>query len=403
MDVIMPQLGETVEEGTVAAWHKKEGDKVAIDELLVEIETDKVATEVPSLVAGTLIKILVGKGQTVKVGTTLAIIDSGGAAGAAVPKAAGGSPEPTQPMKPAAEPPTRRPKRDGRGIALSPAVRRLVAESGVDIARIRGTGRDGRVKRSDVLSHLQDRPASPATTRSVTEIVPFSALRKRIAEHMVRSKATSAHVLQAIEVDFSGVEAARGALKRAWKQREAGSLTYLPFVAAAVAQALAEFPHLNAHVAGDSLTVYKAINLSVAVDLDRGGLVAPVIKNVAALRVPEIARAIANIAERARSNALKPDDMTEGSYSLTNNGSFGTFITAPVINQPQVAILSIDGVHRRPWVVTDDKGERIEIRPVGILAHSFDHRAVDGAYSGAYLRRVKQIIESREWIGEFLS
>jgi 2-oxoglutarate dehydrogenase E2 component (dihydrolipoamide succinyltransferase) len=282
-------------------------------------------------------------------------------------------------------------------------VRRLVAESGVDIARIRGTGRDGRVKRSDVLSHLQDRPASPASTRSVTEIVPFSALRKRIAEHMVRSKATSAHVLQAIEVDFSGVEAARGALKRAWQEREAGSLTYLPFVAAAVAQALGEFPHLNAHVAGDSLAVYKAINLSVAVDLDRGGLVAPVIKNVAALRVPEIARAIAKIAERARSNALKPDDMTEGTYSLTNNGSFGTFITAPVINQPQVAILSIDGVHRRPWVVTDDKGERIEIRPVGILAHSFDHRAVDGAYSGAYLRRVKQIIESREWIGEFLS
>jgi pyruvate dehydrogenase E2 component (dihydrolipoamide acetyltransferase) len=401
MDVIMPQLGETVEEGTVAAWHKKEGDTVAIDELLVEIETDKVATEVPSLVAGTLVKILVGKGQTVKVGTTLAIIDSGAAA--AMPRAAGGSPAPTSPTKPAAERATRHSKRDGRGIALSPAVRRLVAESGVDIARIRGTGRDGRVKRSDVLSHLQDRPAPPAATRSVTEIVPFSALRKRIAEHMVRSKATSAHVLQAMEVDFSGVEAARGALKRAWKEREAGSLTYLPFVAAAVAQALAEFPYLNAHVAGDSLAVYKAINLSVAVDLDRGGLVAPVIKNAAALRVPEIARAIADIAERARSNALKPDDMTEGTYSLTNNGSFGTFITAPVINQPQVAILSIDGVHRRPWVVADDKGERIEIRPVGILAHSFDHRAVDGAYSGAYLRRVKQIIESREWIGEFLS
>jgi 2-oxoglutarate dehydrogenase E2 component (dihydrolipoamide succinyltransferase) len=406
MDVIMPQLGETVEEGTVAAWHKKEGDKVAIDELLVEIETDKVATEVPSLVAGTLLKILVGEGETVKVGTTLAIIDSGNGAGAAPPKAAGGPAEPTQLMKPAApaaEETRRRPKRDGRGTPLSPAVRRLVAENDIDIARIHGTGRDGRVKRNDVLSHLQNSRALPATTRGVTEIVPFSALRKRIAEHMVRSKATSAHVLQAIEVDFSGVEAARGALKKAWREREETSLTYLPFIARAVALALPEFPHLNAHVAGDSLAVYKAINLSVAVDLDRGGLVAPVIKNVAALRVPDIARAIAKIAERARTNALKPDDMTEGTYSLTNNGSFGTFITAPVINQPQVAILSIDGVHRRPWVVTDDKGERIEIRPVGILAHSFDHRAVDGAYSGAYLRRVKQILESREWIGEFLS
>jgi pyruvate/2-oxoglutarate dehydrogenase complex dihydrolipoamide acyltransferase (E2) component len=295
------------------------------------------------------------------------------------------------------------PSRDRAGARLSPVVRRIVAENGLDVARIRGTGRDGRVKRNDVLAHLQIRHAAPPTTRGVTETVPFSALRKRIAEHMVRSKATSAHVLQAIEVDFSGVEAARGALKKTWKEREGTSLTYLPFIARAVALALPEFPHLNAHVTGDSLTVYSAINLSVAVDLDLGGLVAPVIKNVATLRVPEIARAITEIAERARANALKPDDMTEGSYSLTNNGSFGTFLTAPVINQPQVAILSVDGVHRRPWVVADDKGERIEVRPVGILAHSFDHRAVDGAYSGAYLRRVKQILESREWIAEFLN
>src|SRR5882672_4716300 len=347
MNVIMPQLGETVEEGTVAVWHKKEGDKVAIDELLVEIETDKVATEVPSLAAGTLLKILVGEGETVKVGTTLAIIDSGDGAAVATSKAAGGPAEPVHPAMqaaPAAAGTAEPRNRDGHGAPLSPAVRRLVAENGVDIARISGTGRDGRVKRKDVLSHLQSLRAPPATIRGGTEIVPFSALRKRIAEHMVRSKATSAHVLQAIEVDFSGVEAARGALKRAWKEREGGSLTYLPFVAAAVALALPEFPYLNAHVAGDSLTVYKAINLSVAVDLDGGGLVAPVIKNAATMRVPDIARAIAKIAERARTNALKPDDMTEGTYSLTNNGSFGTFLTAPVINQPQVAILSIDGV-----------------------------------------------------------
>ena len=412
MNVIMPQLGETVEEGTVAAWHKKEGDKVAIDELLVEIETDKVATEVPSLVAGTLLKILVAKGETVKVGTTLAIIDSGDDAAAV--RAAGRMPaEPTLPAKPptpvaqqtvpVAQSAAARPSRDRPGARLSPAVRRLITERGVDIERIRGTGRDGRVKRSDVLSHLQNQHAVSAAVRGATEIVAFSPLRKRIAEHMVRSQATSAHVLQAVEVDFSGVEAARGALKKAWKEREETSLTYLPFIARAVALALPDFPHLNAHVEGDSLTVYKAINLSVAVDLDRGGLVAPVIKDAATLRVPDLARAIARIAARARSNALKPDDMTEGTYSLTNNGSFGTFITAPVINQPQVAILSVDGVHRRPWVVADDRGERIEIRPVGVLAHSFDHRAVDGAYSGAYLRRVKQILEAHEWIGEFLS
>jgi pyruvate dehydrogenase E2 component (dihydrolipoamide acetyltransferase) len=413
MNVIMPQLGETVEEGTVAAWHKKEGDKVAIDELLVEIETDKVATEVPSLVAGTLLKILVAKGETVKVGTTLAIIDSGDDAAAAV-RAAGRmpaeSPVPAKPPTPfaqqtvpVAQSAAARPSRDRAGARLSPAVRRLISERGVDIERIRGTGRDGRVKRSDVLSHLQNQHAVSTTVPGATEIVAFSSLRKRIAEHMIRSQATSAHVLQAVEVDFSGVETARGALKKAWKEREETSLTYLPFIARAVALALPDFPHLNAHVEGDSLTVYKAINLSVAVDLDRGGLVAPVIKNAATLRVPDLARAIARIAARARTNALKPDDMTEGTYSLTNNGSFGTFITAPVINQPQVAILSVDGVHRRPWVVVDDRGERIEIRPVGVLAHSFDHRAVDGAYSGAYLRRVKQILEAHEWIGEFLS
>jgi 2-oxoglutarate dehydrogenase E2 component (dihydrolipoamide succinyltransferase) len=405
MDVIMPQLGETVEEGTVAVWHKKEGDKVAIDELLVEIETDKVATEVPSLVAGTVTRILVAAGETVKVGTPLAIIETGDTAGAAATNTAGEPAAQTPAAKPAAPAhmAAKATKRAGHGAPLSPAVRKLVAEHGVDIARVRGTGRDGRVKRNDVLSHLESHQAAPTTARGVAESVPFSPLRKRIAEHMVRSKATSAHVLQAVEVDFSGVEAARAALKKAWKEREGTSLTYLPFVARAVALALPEFPHLNAHVARDSLTVYRTINLSLAVDLDRGGLLAPVIKNVAGLRVPDMARAIAKIAERARSNALRPDDMTEGTYSLTNNGSFGTFITAPVINQPQVAILSIDGVRRRPWVVTDDEGERIEIRPVGVLAHSFDHRAVDGAYSGAYLRLVKQILESREWMGEFLS
>ncbi len=405
MNVIMPQLGETVEEGTVAVWHKKEGDKVAIDELLVEIETDKVATEVPSLVAGTLSKILIGAGETVKVGTPLAIIDTGDMGGAVAPQAAG-APAPATPSGTAAAPTVRRgatpANRDGHGAPLSPAVRKLLADHGVDIALIRGTGRDGRVKRVDVLSHLERQRTAPAATRGDAETVQFGPLRRRIAEHMVRSKAASAHVLQAIEVDFSGVEAARGALKKAWKEREGTSLTFLPFVARAVALALPDFPQLNAHVAGDSLTVYKAINLSLAVDLDGGGLVAPVIKNVAAMRVPDLARAIARIAARARSYALKPDDMTEGTYSLTNNGSFGTFITAPIINQPQVAILSIDGVQRRPWVVDGDGGERVDIRPVGMLAHSFDHRAVDGAYSGAYLRLVKQILESREWMGEFL-
>jgi pyruvate dehydrogenase E2 component (dihydrolipoamide acetyltransferase) len=409
MDIIMPQLGETVEEGTVAAWHKKEGDKVAVDELLVEIETDKVATEVPSLAAGILHKILVQQGQTVRVGTVLAIINSDESDAVATPGAAAletagdasaivkGAPR-AMPPAPAA---TRRSRGD-HGAPLSPAVRKLTLDNGIDVASIHGTGRDGRVKRSDVLSFLEGKRVETDASGMDVQTVPFSALRKRIAEHMVRSQAASAHVLQAVEVDFAGVDSARQALKAAWKTREGFSLTYLPFIARAVALALPEFPHLNAHVAGQSLTVFGRINLSVAVDLDRGGLVAPVIKNAAALRVPELARQIASLAAKARANALKPDDVTEGTYSLTNNGSFGTFITAPVINQPQVAILSIDGVHRRPWVVAEEQGERIDIRPVGVLAHSFDHRAVDGAYSAAYLQLVKNILESRQWIGEFM-
>jgi len=403
MDIIMPQLGETVEEGTVAVWHKQEGDKVAIDELLVEIETDKVATEVPSLVAGTLRKILVSQGQTVKVGTTLAIIDLDEDVRAVAPEAVNSPIAPVQGMPgaaPVAAPLAR--MRNGPGAPLSPAVRRLTADNGIDIARVHGTGRDGRVKRTDLLSYLSKQGSGPRVSHAVVETVPFSPMRNRIAEHMVRSQAASAHVLQAVEVDFAGVDSARSALKQVWKDREGSSLTYLPFIARAVALALPEFPHLNAHVAGQSLKVFSAINLSVAVDLDGGGLVAPVIKNVAQLRVPDIARAITRLAAKARANALKPDDMTEGTYSLTNNGSFGTFITAPVINQPQVAILSIDGVHRRPWVVSNEGTERIDIRPVGVLAQSFDHRAVDGAYCAAYLRLVKQILESREWIGEFL-
>lgn len=416
MDVIMPQLGETVDEGTVAVWHKQERDKVAIDELLVEIETDKVATEVPSLVAGTLRRILVPQGQTVKVGTALAIIDSdenaaarpeAAASEAASPKAAAaaGSPAATIQGEPRAAPvaaPTAR-VRNGSGprARLSPAVRRLTADNAIDIAQVRGTGRDGRIKRADVLSYMSGRSGGSAASPAVVETVPFDAMRKRIAEHMVRSQAVSAHVLQAVEVDFAGIDSTRFALRQMWKDREGSSLTYLPFIARAVALALPEFPHLNAHVAGQSLAVFRAINLSVAVDLERGGLIAPVIKNVAQLRVPDVAREIARLAAKARANALQPDDMTEGTYSLTNNGSFGTFITAPVINQPQVAILSIDGVQRRPWVVSKEGVERIEIRPVGVLAQSFDHRAVDGAYSAAYLRLVKQILETREWIGEF--
>jgi 2-oxoglutarate dehydrogenase E2 component (dihydrolipoamide succinyltransferase) len=227
--------------------------------------------------------------------------------------------------------------------------------------------------------------------------VPFTRIRKLTAEHMVRSKATSPHVLQAVEVDFYRVDQVRKSMRDAWKTKHGHSLTYLPFIANAVCRALEDFPNLNASVHGDSLILHPSVNLGIAIDLGAEGLVAPVIKNAGSMSVAQLADAIAEIAQRARNGKLKPDDFAGGTYTLSNSGSFGTLITAPIINQPQVAILSTDGVRKKPVVVETSDGDSIAIRPVGVLAQSFDHRAVDGAYSAAFLDRVRKIIETSHW------
>jgi 2-oxoglutarate dehydrogenase E2 component (dihydrolipoamide succinyltransferase) len=228
----------------------------------------------------------------------------------------------------------------------------------------------------------------------------MSRIRKLTAEHMVRSAATSPHVLQAVEVDFFAVDRLRSAAADAWRAREGFALSYLPFVARAVCQAIPAFPHVNASVRGDSLVVHHRIHLGIAVDLDRAGLVVPVVRDAQARTVRELAIAIHRLAERARAGALAPDDFAEGTYTLSNSGSFGTLITAPIIHQPQVAILSTDGVRKRPVVVETAAGDAIAIRPVGVLAQCFDHRAFDGAYSAAFLGRVRQLLERGEFGGE---
>jgi 2-oxoglutarate dehydrogenase E2 component (dihydrolipoamide succinyltransferase) len=217
---------------------------------------------------------------------------------------------------------------------------------------------------------------------------------------MVKSKATSPHVLQAVEVDFSSVERVRQALRESWRAQHGYSLTYLPFIAHSVCRALGEFPNLNASVEDDALLLHPHVNLAIAVDLGAEGLVAPVIKGAEALAVPQLAGAIHDIAGRARTNKLKPDDLAGGTYTLSNSGSFGTLITAPIINQPQVAILSTDGVRKKPVVIERPDGDSIAIRPVGVLAQSFDHRAVDGAYSAAFLDRVRKHLELTDWFRE---
>jgi 2-oxoglutarate dehydrogenase E2 component (dihydrolipoamide succinyltransferase) len=225
-------------------------------------------------------------------------------------------------------------------------------------------------------------------------------MRRRTAEHMVRSKHTSPHVLTAVEVDFNAVERSRSARQQEWKEREGFSLTYLPFVARAVCDALAEFPHMNASVGEDQLTVHHYVNLGIAVDLDKRGLIVPVIKNAEGKRLRQLSREIRDLAERARSKKLTPDDVTGGTFTITNPGPYGTLISAPVINQPQVAILSTDGIKKRPVVVETPTGDSIAIHPVGTVAMSWDHRAIDGAYASKFLRHIQSIIETRDWEAE---
>ena len=238
-------------------------------------------------------------------------------------------------------------------------------------------------------------PAAPADG-----VLPFTRIRKLTADHMVRSKATSPHVLQAVEVDFFRVDQVRKSVRDAFKARHGHSLTYLPFIAHAVCEALHDFPNLNSSVHGDSLVLHEHVNLAIAVDLGAEGLVAPVIRQAEKLAVAQLAAAINDVSTRARNGRLKPDDFANGTYTLSNSGTFGTLITAPIINQPQVAILSTDGVRKKPVVIETSEGDAIAIRPVGILAQSFDHRAVDGAYSAAFLDRVRKLLENGHWLVE---
>jgi pyruvate dehydrogenase E2 component (dihydrolipoamide acetyltransferase) len=445
VDVIMPQLGETVTEGTVTSWHKSVGDVLAMGDILFEVSTDKVDTEIPAPVAGVLTEILVKDGETVDVGVRLGVIAAEGGAtlttGASRPSvSASSTPTPKTDDNKAALAGSVR-NQDSRGLPLSPVVRRLVAEHKLDADRITGTGRDGRVTRRDVLAAIAAAPAvveplmSPmvrnliaehrlnanritatgqdgritkgdvlaalaAGANDAPEIIPLSRLRKQIGDHMVRSKATSPHVLQAVEVDFHGVDAVRAAHKDAWRAAEGFGLTYLPFIARAVCDAIAEFPNINASIEGDNMIIHHRVNLGIAVDLGPDGLIAPVLKDAHDKSLREIAREISTLAGKARSGGLMPDDLTEGTYTLSNSGPFGTLITAPIINQPQVAILSTDGVRKKPVVIEAPQGDSIAIRPVGVLAQSFDHRAVDGAYSGSFLNRLREIIETRDWSGE---
>ncbi|MGI9260246.1 MAG: dihydrolipoamide acetyltransferase family protein [Gammaproteobacteria bacterium] len=408
MKVLMPQLGETVAEGTVAVWRKRVGDRVALDEILADVETDKAAVEIPAGAAGVLSDILVLDGETVDVGTVLAIIDDGTEELIADDEptlVAEPDPEPEaqpEPVTPAAiSSATPRVSRTG-AQRLSPVVRRLLGERNLDATALTGTGRDGRITRRDVLAAIEASAAAvtaaatvppapqaaPPLRPALGETIPFSQTRQATAAQSVASKATSAHVLQSVEVDFSAVQRARV---------QAPSLGLISFLAHAACRALREFPNLNASVDGDAFVMHSDINLGVAVNLGAEGVLTPVIASADELTVSGLDSHIGDVTARAKRGQLSPDELAFGTYTVSNYGSFGTLITAPIIWQPQVGVLSMDSVRKRPVVVERPMGDSLAIRPVGIVTQSFDHRAIDGGYSGAFLARVRELIEQTDW------
>jgi pyruvate/2-oxoglutarate dehydrogenase complex dihydrolipoamide acyltransferase (E2) component len=411
IEVTMPQMGVSIAEATVLEWKKQPGETVQADEPLLEISTDKAESEVPAPVSGRLAEVMVGAGETVDVGTVLARIEPEGAA------AVQGDGE-------RAAAPT-----DGDGgPPVTPVVRRMAEQHNLDLSRIEGTGRRGRVTKKDVMAYLRAReeaseeparageepvpepalhmespyreepaapaaepaapapePAPPAAAPAAAGAHELSPMRKRIAEHMVRSLRTAAHCTTIVEADMSRIEAARG------------RRSYLPFVARATVAALREHPVLNATLEGELLTVHEEVHLGIAVSLGEQGLVVPVIRNAHELSHEGLASRIKDLAERARGKRLSPDELSGGTFTITNPGAFGAVLATPIINQPQVAILDLEAVVKRPVVVSDTHGDSIAIRPMAYLCMSWDHRALDGALAAQFLSTLKRRIE--DWQG----
>jgi pyruvate dehydrogenase E2 component (dihydrolipoamide acetyltransferase) len=487
VDVVMPQMGVSVSEGTITKWLKSEGEQIAADEALLEISTDKVDTEIPSPASGVVQQILAQEGETVAVGTKIAVISPGdgaaqapetppepataqaakeseAAAGAEgetptaekveeareaepaaaetvetppepAPQAEAAPPEAEQapapePVAAAPEPVAAAPEPDGdgrpQGKFVSPVVARIAAEHDVDVSQIEGTGRGGRVTKKDILQHIESGPAqapaapaeeeaqapaapapqkqprAPAAAPAAApagagEIVePMSAMRKGIAEHMRRSLDTSAHVTSSIEVDMTKIASLRQKLKQEWADAYGVNPTYLAFVARAVVETLKDYPWINGEIRGDSIVTRQFVNLAFAVELADGkGLIVPVVKNAETLNLLGLAKAIADVAKRAREKQLLPDDVQGGTFTITNPGGYGTFHGTPIISQPQAAILGTYAVVKRPWVVEDELGEdAIAIRSIMNLTLTYDHRLVDGALAGRFLRDLRERLES---------
>ncbi|MGA8408632.1 MAG: dihydrolipoamide acetyltransferase family protein [Candidatus Acidiferrales bacterium] len=443
VDVIMPQMGESIFEGTITKWLKKAGDKIERDEPLFEISTDKVDAEIPSPSAGVLKEIKVGEGQTVPIQTVVAVIDADGAGAASAAPAVSAPAKAAQPAPVAAKtaapsapaqsgrsaaPPPAAPS--GEKVRSSPLVRKIAREHNIDVAQVPGTGAGGRVSKHDILNAVEGgatsaRPAAPApATGSAApparpsapppatggasasavlenavprekmyfghyEVQPMSVMRQRIAEHMVLSKHVSPHVYSVDEADMTPIATLRAKMKNKFEETTGTKLTYMPFFVRAAVEALRAFPTVNSSVDGTNIILHKECNIGIAVALD-WGLIVPVIKNAEEKNFLGIARTMNDLAERARAKRLKPDEVAEGTFAITNPGVFGGLFGLPVINQPNVAILGLGTIEKRPVVIDD----AIAIRSMVYLTLSYDHRVVDGAVAHQFMAKLKHTLEN---------
>ncbi|MGB7197573.1 MAG: 2-oxoglutarate dehydrogenase, E2 component, dihydrolipoamide succinyltransferase [Acidobacteriaceae bacterium] len=424
-NVVMPQMGESIFEGTITKWLKKVGDTVARDEPLFEISTDKVDAEIPSPAAGVLTDIKVPEGSTVEINTIVAVI--GGTAGAAAsspaaPAAPAEKKTPPTPQPAAAPTPAPQPvaATTGEKQRSSPLVRRIAKENNLDLSQIPGTGAGGRITKDDALAYVGQRGNTPAAAASTSQpapsvassnaasapqeisipgdLVPLSKMRSIIAQRMVESKHTSAHVHSVFKIDMTRIVKIREREKSKYEQRNGVKLTYMPFVTSAVVSCLRKMPIVNASMEGNAIRYHKHINIGVAVALD-WGLIVPVIKNAEERSFLGIARAIADLAARARAKKLKPDEVAEGTFTITNPGIFGEQFGTPVINQPETAILGVGGLFKEPTVVTDaDGNDSIAVRHIMRLTLGFDHRIIDGADAGRFMAELKKTLEN--WDGD---
>ncbi len=422
-DVVMPQMGESIVEGTLTKWLKKPGDRVERDEPLFEISTDKVDTEIPSPAAGTLAAVLVEEGKTVAINTVVARIDeAGGAAAASAPAPAAEAPAaPAAPAAPVAAPAPApaveaAPAEPEALGPLSPLVRKMAREHNIDLARVKGTGAGGRITKTDIEAYLASAapaaapapapaaavapapavvaaapamPPLPPAGQAKTRIEPMSTMRMKIAEHMVLSKRTSPHVTTVHRVDMTKVAKVRERYKGQFQANYGFSLTFLPFITRASAVALRHFPLLNSSLDGNNIIYHNEINIGIAVALENG-LIVPVVRGADEKNVLGLQRSIVDLAGRARSRQLKPEEVTGGTFSITNFGSFGSMMGTPVINQPQVAILGVGTVDKTPVVIDD----AIAIRSICHISLSFDHRLVDGALADQFMTKLKQVLEN---------